>query len=312
MDLGLPVRLPFSNCKIQEVANLPSSPGIPTDLQHCLIIYQHAYNIFTDLPERGNAVASSPYDHALLTQITKADAELCGLMSTSLQNMSLLNKLRFTTVQLHLQAMHFQVFSSSMQRKQGILKAYETATTLISTIIAEDESSDILTYSPRTTLRMILLATCVIFKVSFSSYGAEVDYNSGKVLFNAALLCLRQQAVQYRDQKDLPLRFVDSMKRLWHIGEISPSMNAVQPELAVQTRLGASVVYHCLAVYYDRLALFYRQRDQAGPQSSTLQLSDGFDSFSMPEMDPQLAFADFSMEFAWDPNMPQPYLQGFL
>lgn len=312
MDFGLPVRLPFSNWKVQEVATSPQSPGVPIDLQHYLMIYQQAYNIFTNLPERGNMAASSSFDTALLAQLSKGDADLEVSMSASLINMSLLNKLRFTTVQLQLRAMYFHVLSPSLQRKQGVLKAYETAKSLVSTVVSEDGSSDILTYSPRTTFRMLLLAACVIFKVLFSSYGAEVDYNSGKILFNTALLCLRQQAVQYKDQKDLPLRCIDSMKGLWHMGEISPSLTAAQPELAIQTRLGASVLYHCLAVYYDRLAFFYRQKDQTGAPNPALQLSDSFDAFPLPDMDPQLAFADFSMEFAWDPNMPQPYLQGFL
>lgn len=308
MDSGLPLQLPFAKAELEAIPTVGSALDIPIDLQHYFVIQKYAYNTFAGFPERSTTSTSATYDNALLIQLVKADTDLQRLLDTCLKDMSLLNRLRFATVQLYVRCMHFNLKLSHSERRQGVLNAYNTAAYIIDTAVSEIDTGEVLSNSPRTTFRMLLLAACVICKVLHSSAGSEVDFNYSRILFNSALLCMRQQAVYYKDSKDMPIRCVDFLREIWHLSELHPSLRSSEPELVVQSKSGASVVYHYLAVFFDRMALYHQQRDRSSLDRARDQpLLHHGDFGDGNNMDSQLIFAQFKPDFAWALDVYQDY-----
>lgn len=59
---------------------------------------------------------------------------------------------------------------------------------------------------------------------------------------------MNQEYAQFRD-KDQPRRTREILQEPWRIGEDNPAMCTAEPILAIKTRLGASIVYDCLAIW---------------------------------------------------------------
>jgi hypothetical protein len=87
----------------------------------------------------------------------------------------------------------------------------------------------------------------MVFRVLHSSYGVDLNYEAGKALYNSACLCFHQQSVQF-PKRDQSRRTRDILQELWRFGEIDTAMRAEEPVLSIKTRLGASIIYDCLAI----------------------------------------------------------------
>ena len=156
-----------------------------------------------------------------------------------------INNLRLMAARLYLQNIYFLDDSPSLLRKSGILKAYVTATTLISQVIAEDRASEMLSFAPLSTFRLLFMSALVLWKVMTSSYHVDVDAASGKVLFNTAAFVIRQVSVQ---DEDLPVRAAITLNMMGRVSEKDPSLRQYEPTLQFKSRMGASIIYDCLNV----------------------------------------------------------------
>jgi hypothetical protein len=152
---------------------------------------------------------------------------------------SVVDELYLWSTRLYLHVFHF--FDSSLvePKRVGIMKAYATATTLVSKVIAADTSLNILAYSPIPILRMLFTAASVIFKVLASNYSQYVDYDSGTVFFNSAISALRRCSVE---ENDMAIRAADILAQLWKLD----GKTQEEPNLVIQSRLGASLMFDCL------------------------------------------------------------------
>lgn len=189
--------------------------------------------------------------------------------------------------------MYFHLSSKNASRKAGVLRAYTTAKSLLTLAISGDNCTEVMRCSPKTTLRMLFLAACTIFCVVHSSYGAEIDYDASKLLAGGAQMCMRLQApLPHLSSKDFPDRCADMYQNLWHLHEKDPGpARANEPTLAVRSRQGASIIFHCLAIYFDRLKHF-EQRDAF--EERTTNGSNVWDDTL------QLSLWDSLSDFNWD------------
>jgi hypothetical protein len=147
--------------------------------------------------------------------------------------------------------MYFHMAPGHPARKPGVLKACHIAHDIINLIMQEDSDNQVLVHSPRTTMRILATAAQCIFKVIHSSYGVDLQYNTGRTLYNSACLCIHQQSVHFGGP-DQPRRTRDILQELWAFGENDPEMCAQEPVLNTKTRFGASLVYDCLAIWRHR------------------------------------------------------------
>jgi hypothetical protein len=135
--------------------------------------------------------------------------------------------------------------TSSEIRSSGIHRAYETATDLINTVLSEVDAHQHLPYAPSLFARHIFSAALVIFRVLHSTSSVGLDYDRGRILFNAAAFSLSQLST-HQKQKDQAARTSDLLRSFWCAAERSSNMRQRDLRLRVKSRMGASLVYDCL------------------------------------------------------------------
>ena len=92
---------------------------------------------------------------------------------------------------MHLHSFYFFDSSTNDSRKAGIMKAYDSATNLISALTPSDYSQDTLLYLPYYLFRCLLTAACILVKVLKSNYAQEVDdFEKGRRVFNDSILAI--------------------------------------------------------------------------------------------------------------------------
>lgn len=166
--------------------------------------------------------------------------------------------------------------------QDGILKAYSSAQSLISHVITSESSHNTFPYMPVSTVRTILTAIIVIWKVLNSNFSASLDKEQGKTLFYSATYAIRSLALS---DTDAPARAASGMNRLWTMGEERTELKEKPPILSVNTRRSASILWDCLCLmrdYKNKDASFSSSRafreqqssDTAAPRFSTNNLAD--------------------------------------
>lgn len=246
-------------------------------------------------------------DDLLSTILEQYDNEL---LSLSQPNWSLVNRVRLLAMRLFVRCMHFHMAPGHPARRPGALKACYIAHDIINLVMEEDDENQVLVHSPRTTMRIMATAAMVVWKTIHSSYNTELVYKTGRTLYNSACLCIHQQAVHFQG-KDQPSRTRDILRELWTFGENDPEMCAQEPTLSTKTRLGASLVYDCLAIWRHRKrgkrVTFGKNDLMAAPAPSNVPFDqatsgDGLDfpvDVSMSGFDNLVS--DY-LALPWDPN----------
>jgi len=145
------------------------------------------------------------------------------------------------------------------------LKAYATATTVVSKIVAADTSSSLLAYGPKCILRALFTASSVFLRVLKSEYSQYVDYEAGAALFNSALLSLRRCSLQ---ENDMALRAADILGQLWRL----TTNTQEEPRPIFQSRLGASLMFDTL---WDWRARVCSRPNATGANAGTEPNSEG-------------------------------------
>lgn len=130
--------------------------------------------------------------------------------------------------------MHFFDSSPTESRKQGVLKAYSSAVSLIQLMTKCDESFSFYSYICAYHLRMFLVATCILLKVLRSSYRDDVDFESGKRLCNQATIAISKCTVASNDSAG---KWSKLAAQVWHSS--NTKILDEPPELMVKSRLGA-------------------------------------------------------------------------
>ena len=153
------------------------------------------------------------------------------------------NQLYLLSARLYLQGYYFFKSSQADRRKEGIMRAYQTASTLISKCVEADATYDILLFASNFLFRMLFNAAAALFKVLQSEYSKDVDFNMGKKLFNMVISCLRRCSVE---NNDLAGRWAEIMTQLWVTFRMKGSGVST---LRVDGRLGASLIFDCLRLW---------------------------------------------------------------
>lgn len=242
---------------------------VPSELRHLTIIQRQANDTFTtffQMNENPAHVASEP---SFLQHMLMFEKVFTDLGNAYLDEMSLCNKIFFYGTMLLLQAMYFLADQSLDESKQGVLRAYATATTLINTLISDDTTNDFLPCAPQATLRAILRSGFVIMKIVFSSYSDSVDVVSSTTLFNTAVFLIRQMSIRPKEN-DQPVRAANALKLSWKRME-TDATKAQSPTLLIRSRLGASLTYDCLVQY--------REIRKAESKQSRMDLKNGQPQF---------------------------------
>lgn len=131
--------------------------------------------------------------------------------------------------------------SGSDVRRRALLRAFNTATTLISKV-RDLESKGTIEYGPVVIFRSLALAASFILKVGFSSYAQYLDFENGKHLFSTATQLMRRISTE---DNDLPGRMSKIMTQLWSAQARIDRSNE-EPSLKLKTRLAGSLLHDFL------------------------------------------------------------------
>jgi hypothetical protein len=145
-------------------------------------------------------------------------------------------------------------------RKQGLLKAYTTALTLISRVSDADAKWDFIKYAPNGIVHALTVAAILLMKIISSSYSRYVDVESGKSAFNSVLSMHRRASVE---DNDLRGRAGKILAQLWSVHHSLAVRREQEPTLNIKTRLGASVLHDSLWTW----------REEFGGQRATASVS---------------------------------------
>ncbi|KUL87565.1 hypothetical protein ZTR_04580 [Talaromyces verruculosus] len=223
--------------------------GIPLELHHNLII-QRATN--EALRFWAEEAVEGPYGIPDETVgwdlIRRAEQSLLAISQQLWSHLSVANRLHLLTSQLRLQCLFMLYNDTNEIRSSGILRAYETATGLINTVLSEVDAQQHLPYAPSLFFRHIFSAALVIIRVLHSASSIDLDYDRGHILVNAAAFALSQLS-SHQKQKDQAARMSDLLRWCWSAAESSSTMRQCDLRLHVKSRMGASLIYDSLMCF---------------------------------------------------------------
>jgi transcriptional regulatory protein LEU3 len=154
-----------------------------------------------------------------------------------------LERVYISCTQLQLQIFYFFDGIQAQKRKEGLMKCYETASTMIQTMISAEVDLSSVLYAPAQAYRTVLVAGIVLLRILNSSYSELVDFKIGKQNFNTAIRMLRQHSLQ---DNDISGRASKILSQLWIHYQNSPSIRESPPSLQLKSRLGGSLLHDSL------------------------------------------------------------------
>jgi hypothetical protein len=237
---------------------------LPVQIRHSLMIQRCSHEALRSLAEAADGPYGVPAGPNCFDLIAHCEQQFQDLYASFDNQLSLANRLELHGSQLHIQCFYFLYDDQIELRLPGILRAYTTASALISTILSDDNSYDVLPYAPLRFTRIIFNAALVIFRTLHSTFAMGLDYGHGQLLFNAAAFSMQQISVRQKD-RDFTLRASDMLRALWRAGERSTTMRSQDLKLRVKTRMGASLVYDCVLLFRR-----YKHRAAVPSQDSTV------------------------------------------
>jgi transcriptional regulatory protein LEU3 len=125
--------------------------------------------------------------------------------------------------------------------KRSIIRAYNTARTLISLALKADAASDFLLYAPHHIFRTILDASSILLEVLHSIYATDLDMAVGDAAVKQALTAMRRTIVR---DGDLATRSAKMMESYWGLRHTMPSVGVGMSKFP--HRIGGVVTFDCL------------------------------------------------------------------
>lgn len=164
-------------------------------------------------------------------------------------------------MQLH--TFYFFMPAGTDARKQGLLKAYAAAVTLISKAADADKKWNFTKYAPSAFIHLLTLAAMVLIKVVNSSYATYIDTEGGKCSFNTATSLLQKSTLE---DNDLQGRINKIIAQLWNLHRTLNFRKEEEPIVHIKTRWGASLLHDSLWMWREE---FGGQKAPAPPLNAT-------------------------------------------
>ena len=160
--------------------------------------------------------------------------------------------------------------SNSDIRKQGLLRAYTTALSLISKVRDAEASWNFVKFAPNGITQMITMGAMLIMKIINSSYSKYVDTETGIRAFDSVMVMLKRASVGYMDIRG---RASKICTQLLGVHRDFKARREEEPGLKVKTRLAASLLHDELWMWREEFAgqRGAGQSSAAVPSSQTAQ-----------------------------------------
>ena len=241
----------FSGDRTIEQASIESNPyELPETLHQAVIVQIFCTKVHSAMYDLDRAAGSA-------TQPTRSS--LLKLLEQDLQEL----EQRLATRQCHRTRVHFLAAcvqlraywlfddEDSSTRREGVLKAYDSAVRLISELQSGDSDGTPVRYITFLTSRVCFTAAVLISKVIHSSYAQYVDIEHGKQVFNTSISLFRQCGVE---DNDIHGRVTKVLSQLWSIHMGLAGHTQHPPRLSLKSRLFFSIAHDALWQWREEYA----------------------------------------------------------
>jgi len=156
-----------------------------------------------------------------------------------------IHRIALTMARLQLRTYYLLELCLPQSRKEGLIKTYTTALTLISQIAEADTTSNYMIYAPSYVYLMLVTASMLVMKIVHSTYDRYIDCEGGKRAFNSVLGLLRRTVLEDNDTSG---RATKILAQLWTVHRD----HRKEPSLNVTSRLGANVLHDELWTWREK------------------------------------------------------------
>jgi hypothetical protein len=167
---------------------------------------------------------------------------ICDPISNS-ANYAELDVIHLVETRLYLRIFYFFDSTHFEHRRNGILKAYHTATNFISLAQSSHAMFSYLSYSPISNLKYLSASIVIMMLVLSSNLSTCVDYAAGEASIEAGCAALRNCTVE---GNDIFVRASEIFSYVWRMQKDDQELKAQSPVLLIKSRLSASLLYDCL------------------------------------------------------------------
>jgi hypothetical protein len=241
----------FSADRTIEQASAESNPYELPDSLHSVVTIQlfcsKVHSAMYDLDRlEGSAVQST---RSSLFKLLEQDLrELEGRLDTTRSHRT---RVQFLSACLQLRAYWLFDDEDSFSRREGIVKAFDTAVHFISELQCGETDSSPVRYITFVTSRTCFTAAILISKVIHSSYAQYVDTERGKQIFNTSISLFRQCCVE---DNDIYGRITKVLAQLWSIHMGIAGHSQYPPRLSIKSRLFFSITQDALWQWREEYA----------------------------------------------------------
>jgi hypothetical protein len=151
-----------------------------------------------------------------------------------------LDVIHLLETRLYLRIFYFFDSTDVEHRRNGILKAYSSATEFIALANSSHAIFNYLSYSPISSLKFLGAALAILIQVLTSNLCVCVDYAAGVASLEAGLAALRHSSIE---DNDVFIRAAEIMSYIWRMSKEDPELKKQSPTLLIKSRLSASLLF---------------------------------------------------------------------
>jgi len=237
-NYGYHMNATLFNWKINQACEDSDEYSLPVDLRHHLTVQRFSHRVVKVMSGNSDHPFGTPTDGERILLMNLLEREIYDIENNMRDGCTIWTKVTLLSARLYLYTFHFLDSSHLESRNEGILKAYNAATTFIT----ELDKLAIL-HGPYPTCRAIFTAAAVILKVLNSSLYAIIDSAAGITMLNTAMAVLRRGSVQ---EVDFCTRAANIISQIWQLFQGPQATPQELPELLVQNSLGANLTFDLL------------------------------------------------------------------
>lgn len=234
--------------------------GVPQSMKHQLLIYRFSARVNKFMSKDLSRTANSLRSQETISILKLLECELADLSRSIGQTLTgniprkicfLFPPSRLTDalsaeneILLYATGLQLYVFylldpGESLNRKMGLVKAFDTSKALVTRLQEMDTASDFMRHCPASYSRMTSLAALFLLRLERSNFADTLGVGGGEQSFNAALSLMRRASSEENDLSD---RTSKILGQLWSAqGRFQQSSQGHR--LKLRSRLAASLLH---------------------------------------------------------------------
>ncbi|KAE8444116.1 hypothetical protein EG329_000898 [Mollisiaceae sp. DMI_Dod_QoI] len=237
-SIGHPSILP-SDWVIDQACDIDNQYTLPDNIRYHLLICKFIARANSVMAEREGKTDEIEG----LTIVAMLEGDFEDLEHRIGHKITVVHQILLSMASLQLRTYYFFIKHNTEVRKQGLLRAYATAISLIKKCADAESSWGFAQYAPDGWNQNVSMAAMLIMKIVHSSYARYINTDEGEQAFNLVISLMRKALVQ---KVDVRFRVSVVLAQLWGVHHSLAARKDQEPSLNIRSRLGASILHDTL------------------------------------------------------------------